>query len=45
MQSIVFSVEANLIARRAKARTKRRIPLSEEPLAFEKKLDAIIKGM
>ena len=45
MQSIVVSVEANLISKQAKARTERRIPLKEEPPAFEKKLDAIIKGM
>ena len=45
MQSIVVSIEANLISKRAKARAERRIPLKEEPSAFEQKLDAIIKGM
>jgi len=45
MQSIAVSVEANLISKRARARAERRIPLKEEPSAFEQKLDAIIKGM
>ena len=45
MQSIAVSVEANLISNWAKARSERRIPLKEEPSAFEQKLDAIIKGM
>lgn len=35
MQSIAISVEANLISKRAKARSERRIPLKEEPLVFE----------
>ena len=45
MQSIAVSVESNLIEKRARARAERRMPLKEEPTAFEKKLDAIIKGM
>jgi len=45
MQSIIVSLEANLISKRAKARSERRIPLKEEPSAFEQKLDAIIQGM
>ena len=45
MQSIVVSVEANLIEKRARARAERRMPMNEEPSAFEKKLDVIIKGM
>jgi len=45
MQSIAISVEANLISKRARARAERRIPIKEEPSAFEQKLDAIIKGM
>ena len=45
MQSIVVSVETNLIEKRARARAERRMPLNEEPSAFENKLDAIIKGM
>ena len=45
MQSIAVSVEANLISKRARARAERRIPIKEEPSAFEQKLDALIKGM
>jgi len=45
MKSIAISVKANLISKRAKARSERRIPLKEEPSAFEEKLDTIIKGM
>ena len=45
MQNIVVSVEANLIAKRNRARTERRTTFKEEPSSFEKKLDAIIKGM
>jgi len=45
MQIIAVSVEENLISKRARARVERRTPLKEEPSTFEKKLDAIIKGM
>jgi len=45
MQNIAISVEANLIAKRNRARTERRATFKEEPSAFEQKLDAIIKGM
>ena len=45
IQSIAVSVEANLISKRAKAKSERRIPLKEEPSAFEQKLDVIIKVM
>jgi len=45
MQNIVVSVEANLIAKRNRARAERRTTFKEEPSAFEQKLDAIIKGM
>jgi len=45
MQNIAVSVEANLIAKRNRARAERRTTFKEEPLAFEQKLDAIIKGM
>lgn len=45
MQSIAVSVEANLMSKRAQARSERRIPLKEEASPFEQKLDAIIKGM
>lgn len=45
MQNIAVSVEANLIAKRNRARAKRRTTFKEEPSAFEQKLDEIIKGM
>ena len=45
MQSIVVSVEANLISKRNWARSERRTTFKEEPSVFEQKLDAIIKGM
>ena len=45
MQSIVVSFEANLIEKRVRVRAERRMPINKEPTAFEKKLDAIIKGM
>jgi len=45
MQNIVVSVEANLIAKRNRARNERRTTFKEEPSAFEQKLDAISKGM
>lgn len=45
MQSITVSVEANLISKRAKVRSERRIPLKEDSSSFEHKLYAIIKGM
>lgn len=45
MQSIVVSVEANLISKCAKVRSERRIPLREEASLVEQKLDIIIKGM
>jgi len=45
MQNIVVSVEANLIAKRNKARAERRTTFKEEPLAIEQKLDAIINSM
>ena len=45
MQNVVVSVEANLISKRNRARTERRTTFKEEPSAFEKKLDAIIKVM
>ncbi len=35
MQSIVVSVEANLMSKGAKARSERRIPLKEESSPFE----------
>ena len=45
MQNVAVSVEANLIAKRNRARTKRRTTFKEEPSALAKKLDAIISGM
>jgi len=45
MQNIAVSVEANLIAKRNRARAERRTTFKDEPLAFEQKLDAIIEGM
>lgn len=45
IQSIAVSEEANLISKRNRARNERRTTFKEEPSAFEKKLDAIIKGM
>jgi len=35
IQSIVVSVEANLMSKRAKVRSERRIPLKEESSPFE----------
>ena len=45
MQNIAVSVEANLIAKRNRARAERRTTFKDEPSSFEQKLDAIIKGM
>lgn len=45
MQNIAVSVEANLIAKRTKAKNERRITFKEEPSTFDQKLDAIMKGM
>ena len=45
MQSIVVSVEANLISKQTRARAEIRTALKEEPSAFEQKLNVIIKGM
>jgi len=45
MQNIAVSVEANLIAKRNRARAERRTTFKEEPSALDQKLDAIINGM
>jgi len=45
MQNVAVSMEANLIAKRNRARAERRTTFKEEPLALDKKLDAIINGM
>ena len=45
MQNVAVSVEANLIAKRNRARAERRTTFKDEPSTFEQKLDTIIKGM
>jgi len=45
MQNIAVSVEANLIAKRNRARAERRTTFKEESSALDQKLDAIISGM
>jgi len=45
MQNVVVIVEANLIAKRNRARNERRTTFKEEPSALDQKLDAIINGM
>ena len=45
MQDVAVSVEANLIAKRNRARTERRTTFKEEPSAFDQKLAAIISGI
>jgi len=45
MQSVAVSVEANLIAKRNRARMERKTTFKEEPTAIDQKLDAIISGM
>jgi len=45
MQNVAISVEANLIAKRNRARAERRTTFKEEPSALDQKLDAIISGM
>lgn len=45
MQNIAVSVEANLIAKRNRARNERKTTFKEEPSGLEQKLDAIISGM
>ena len=45
LQNIAVSVEANLIAKQNRERTKRRTTFKEEPSALDQKLDAIINGM
>ena len=42
---MAVTVEANLIAKRNRARNERRTTFKEEPSALEKMLDAIIDGM
>ena len=45
MQNVAVTVEANLIAKRNRARTERRTTFKEEPSAIDQKLDALINGM
>ena len=45
MQSVAVSVEANLLAKRARARNERRVPLKVETTSFDQKMDALAKGM
>jgi len=45
MQNVAVSVEANLIAKRNRARAERKITFKEEPSGIDQKLDAIISGM
>jgi len=45
MQSVAVSFEANLLTKRARARSEIGIPLKEETTPFEQKIDALAKGM
>jgi len=45
MQSVAVSVEANLLAKRARVRNERRAPLKDEATPFDLKMDALAKGM
>jgi hypothetical protein len=47
MQKSAVSVEANLLARRARQRTKRRVTIKEEPSmsSSDDKLDSIVRSM
>ena len=45
MQNAAVSVEANLIAKRNRARAERKTTFKEEPSGMDQKLDAIISGM
>jgi len=45
MQSVAVSVEANLFAKRARARNERRVPLKDETSPFDQKMDSLAKGM
>jgi len=45
MQSVAVSVEANLLAKRARVRNERMTPLKDETSPFDQKMDALVKGM
>jgi len=44
-QRVAVTVEANLIAKRNRAKIEKRVAFKEEPSALDQKLDAIISGM
>jgi len=44
-QRVAVTVEANLIAKRNRAKVEKRVVFKEEPSALDQKLDAIISGM
>ena len=44
-QKVAVTVEANLIAKRNRARLEKRTIYKEEPSAFDQKLDAILNGI
>ena len=44
-QRVAVTVEANLIAKRNRAKLEKRTVFKEEPFAFDQKLDAIFNGM
>lgn len=45
MQSVVVSVEANLLAKRARVRNEIRGTTKDEPSPFDIKIDSLEKGM
>jgi len=45
MQSVAISVEANLIAKSARVKNKRRAPLKDETSPFDLKMDALAKEL
>jgi len=45
MQSVAVSVEANLLAKRARVRNERRAPLKDKTTPFDLKMDSLAKGM
>ena len=44
-QNVAVTVEANLIAKRNRARIERKTTFKEEPSTFDQKLDVIINGL
>jgi len=45
MQSVVVSVETNLLAKRARFRNERRGSAKDEPSPYEIKIDSLAKSM